>query len=172
MLPTMLEAVKDLSDYNIYIAGAPSVPPEFYYDFIKQSGIRGVTLTFGYTYTLLSKSTAALCTSGTATLETALFNVPQIVCYKGDTLSYLIARKLVKVPYIAIVNLIAEKAVVPELIQQDFNVARLKTELKSILSPGRRRTMLEDYGQLRKRLDGGNPAKTVAEYIVASLKSS
>jgi lipid-A-disaccharide synthase len=148
------------------------VPAEFYYDFIQKSGIRGVMLTFGYTYGLLQRAAAALCTSGTATLETALFNVPQVVCYKGDRLSYLIAKRLVKVPFIAMVNLICGKEVVPELIQDDFNPARLKDELQTILTPEQRSRILADYDKLRQRLDTGNPAKKVAEYIVSKLKHS
>ena len=131
-----------------------------------------MTLAFGYTYDLLRRSFAAICTSGTATLETALFNVPQVVCYKGDILSYLIARRLVKVPFIAMVNLICEKQVVPELIQHDFNPTRLQEELQSILTPERRKTILADYDLLRRRLDTGDPAKNVAEHIVSTLKQS
>ena len=172
MLPTMLEAVKDLKGYQIYIAGAPSVPAAFYYSFISTSGLGDVTLTFGYTYKLLRSATAALCTSGTATLETALFNVPQVVCYRGDVLSYMIARRLVKVPYIAIVNLICEKGVVPELIQKEFNVARLSQELQCILDPERRSTMLSEYALLRQRLDTGNPAQKVADLVIAELHKS
>lgn len=172
MLPVMLEAVKNLQGYSCFVAGAPSISPDYYYDYIRKSGVPGVTLTFGYTYNLLQRSFAALCTSGTATLETALFNVPQVVCYKGDTLSYLIARRLVKVSYIAMVNLICQKKVVPELIQSDFTPARVLHELHHILSSERRKEILKDYAMLRNRLDTGNPGKKVAEYIVASLKTS
>ncbi|HLF64322.1 MAG TPA: lipid-A-disaccharide synthase [Saprospiraceae bacterium] len=172
MLPVMLESVRHLQGYEITVAGAPSIPPEYYYDFIRKSSLTGMTLAFGYTYDLLRRSFAAICTSGTATLETALFNVPQVVCYKGDILSYLIARRLVKVPFIAMVNLICEKQVVPELIQHDFNPTRLQEELQSILTPERRKTILADYDLLRRRLDTGDPAKNVAEHIVSTLKQS
>jgi lipid-A-disaccharide synthase len=161
MLPVMLESIKHLQGYKITVAGAPSIPPEYYYDIIRKSSLTGVTLTFGYTYDLLRRSYAALCTSGTATLETA--------CYKGDTLSYLIARRLVKVPFIAMVNLICEKVVVPELIQRDFNPVRLKAELHAILNPERRKAILADYDQLRQRLDTGDPGKQVAEHIYDAI---
>ncbi len=170
MLPTMLEAVKHLQGYHIYIAGAPSVPAEFYYDFVKKSGLENATITFGYTYGLLQRATAALCTSGTATLETALFNVPQVVCYKGDRMSYLIAKRLIKVKFIAMVNLICDKEVVPELIQSEFNSVRLRKELESILTAERRNAMLSAYDLLRQRLDTGDPAKQVAARIISSLK--
>jgi lipid-A-disaccharide synthase len=171
ILPVMLGAVKDLQGYKVAIAAAPSVPAEYYYGFIRRSGITGVTLTFGYTYGILQSASAALCTSGTATLETALFRVPQVVCYKGDTLSYLIARRLVKVPFIAMVNLICEKEVVKELIQHDCNAAKLRQELYAILDPEKRKEIMAGYDLLRARLDTGDPAKKVAELIFSFLKT-
>jgi lipid-A-disaccharide synthase len=125
----------------------------------------------GYTYKLLQTAGVAICTSGTATLETALFNVPQVVCYKGDRISYLIARRLIKVPYIAMVNLICDKAVVPELIQDDFNTSNLVRTLRTIHEKNRKREMLEDYSRLRDLLDTGNPAVQVAEDIIQRAQS-
>jgi lipid-A-disaccharide synthase len=171
MLPIMLQAAAQLGNHGIYVAGAPSIAPQFYYRLIAESRVSGVTLTMGYTYKLLQTAGVAICTSGTATLETALFNVPQVVCYKGDRISYLIARRLIKVPYIAMVNLICDKAVVPELIQDDFNTSNLVRTLRTILEKNRKREMLEDYSRLRDLLDTGNPAVQVAEDIIQRAQS-
>jgi lipid-A-disaccharide synthase len=141
------------------------------YRLIADSGVSGVTLTMGYTYKLLQTTGVAVCTSGTATLETALFNVPQVVCYKSDRISYLIARRLIKVPYIAMVNLICDKAVVPELIQDDFNTSNLAKTLRTILDGSRRGEMLEDYSRLKNLLDTGNPAVQVAADILQRVQS-
>jgi lipid-A-disaccharide synthase len=170
MLPVMLEAVKDLKGYSIYIAGAPSVASGFYYRILQENKANGVSLTTGYTYHLLQQASAAICTSGTATLETALFNVPQVVCYKGDRISYHIAKKLVKVPYIAMVNLISGKEVVKELIQDDFNATRVRTELEEILKPERRAEILSHYAELHSKLETGDPAMKVATLLISSLK--
>lgn len=172
MLPVMLEALRNYEGYQVYVAGAPSIPPQYYYDFIRRAGGRDITLTFGYTYQLLQQAEAALCTSGTATLETALFGVPQVVCYKGDTLSYRIARKLIRVPYIAMINLICNRAVVPELIQHDFTSAQLRAGLREILRPDSREEILAGYRELRGLLGSGDPAGRVAAYLVASLRKS
>jgi lipid-A-disaccharide synthase len=152
MLPVMLEAMRGLDGYDIYVAAAPSVSANFYYPFIAMSGVKGVTLTFGYTYALLQQSSAAVCTSGTATLETALFGVPQVVCYKGDRLSYLIAKRLIRVPYIAIVNLILGKEVVKELIQDDFNAKKVQDAVKDLFIPTVRNHILSDYEEIRQKL--------------------
>jgi lipid-A-disaccharide synthase len=171
MLPVMLKAARSLTDFEIHIAAAPAIPGALYYDLIRSSGIRGVTITFGNTYGLLQRATAAFCTSGTATLETALFDVPQVVCYKGDTLSYLIARRLIRVPYIAMVNLICGKTVVPELIQKDFTAPRLLRALDEILTPENLNTLRHDYAVLKDRLTSGNPADAVAQDLCQNLAS-
>lgn len=172
MLPTMLAAVTELQGFKVYIAGAPSVPPSLYYHQIVASGVKGVTVTFGYTYSLLQTATAAFCTSGTATLETALFDVPQVVCYKGDRLSYMLARQLVKVAHIAMVNLICGKEVVPELIQDDFNPSALKRALDTILAPERSQQIHKDYAALKDKLVSGNPADHVAQDLIQRLQST
>jgi len=170
MLPTMLHAARNIPGSEIVVAGAPSIAPGYYYDMIARSGVPGVTLTLGYTYKLLQTAAAALCTSGTATLETALFNVPQVVCYKGDRLSYLIARQLIKVRYIAMVNLICDKEVVPELIQDDFNEEKLTEALANILKPETRIRIMEAYAELMDKLNAGDPAVAVANDIVNRIQ--
>ena len=113
MLPVMVHAVSHFKNYQPVIAAAPTIPESFY-----QSLEANIPLVHGKTYSLLQQSYAAMVTSGTATLETALFKVPEVVCYKGNHLSYLIARQLVKVKYISLVNLILDRMLVKELIQQ------------------------------------------------------
>lgn len=130
-LPVMLQAVKHFPDYQFCVAGAPSQPDALYKEMI---GDENVLLIRNQTYNLLKQSRAALVTSGTATLETALFGVPEVVCYKGNPVSYWLARKLIKVKYISLVNLIMDKPVVKELIQNELTEANLVTELGKLLS--------------------------------------
>ena len=154
-LPIMLSVVKDFPAYQFVVAGAPSQPDALYQEMI---GDTPVILLRNQTYNLLKQSYAALVTSGTATLETALFGVPQIVCYKGNPVSYWLARKLVKVKYISLVNLIMDREVVKELIQTDLNTKQLKDELERILEKGpRRMAILSAYSQLWQLL-GSSPA--------------
>ena len=122
----MLSLVDSYPDYQFVIAGAPSQDFEFYQPFIKASNVKFIA---NKTYDLLSVSTAALVTSGTATLETALFKIPQVVCYKGSTISYQIAKRIITLKFISLVNLIMDKEVVKELIQNEFNTKNLKREL-------------------------------------------
>ncbi|MFN5324565.1 MAG: lipid-A-disaccharide synthase [Bacteroidota bacterium] len=170
MLPLMLEAVTTFKDYRFVIAGAPSIPDAYYKSFTNGYDVDVVS---GNTYGLLSKAHAALVTSGTATLETALFNVPQVVCYKGNPLSYQIAKWLVKVKYISLVNLVMDREVVKELIQHELNTDNIKSALNSILdgSPGRQK-MLDDYIELRKLLGGPGASARTANLIVNDLKLS
>ncbi|MGC1631368.1 MAG: lipid-A-disaccharide synthase, partial [Gelidibacter sp.] len=151
MLSVMLSVVKDFEDYQFVIAGAPSQDYEFYSSFIKKENVSFVN---NVTYDLLSISTAALVTSGTATLETALFKVPEVVCYKGSWLSYQIAKRIINLKYISLVNLIMDKPVVVELIQDDFNTKRLKKELYHILQPEKREQLFMEYFELEKQLGG------------------
>ncbi len=164
-LPVMLEATKNFPHYTFIVAKAPSIDNEFYEDFIKS--YQNVSLISNDTYSLLMKSVAALVTSGTATLETALFGVPEIVCYKASNISYQIAKRLVKLKFICLVNLIMDKEVVKELIQNDLTPEKITSELKKILSdPEKRKNMLEDYLQLKKLLsEGGNASRNAAESI-------
>lgn len=166
MLAVMLSVVKDFEDYQFVIAGAPSQDYEFYSSFIKDENISFVG---NKTYDLLSLSTAALVTSGTATLETALFKVPEVVCYKGSWLSYQIAKRIIKLDYISLVNLIMDKPVVTELIQDDFNSKRLKKELQSILEPEKRASLFMEYFELEKKLGGKGASDKTAALIYQDI---
>ena len=126
----------------------------------------------GDTYGVLSRSEAALTTSGTATLETALFGVPQVVCYKGNAISFAIARRLVKVPFISLVNLIAGRPVVEELIQDNMNTVKLTRSLNQILEPKMRQAMLKDYEVLHKLLDAGGASKLAAGHIYHAISKT
>ena len=123
----------------------------------------------GSTYILLSKAYAALVTSGTATLETALFGVPQVVCYKGDKLSYLIARRLIKIKYISLVNLIMGREIVKELIQDEMNEAKLSEELEKLAQPDVRSRIQSDYIQLRKILGNQGASGRAADAIIQNM---
>lgn len=166
MLETMLSITDDFKEYQFVIAGAPSQDPEFYKPFIKK---KNVHLVMNRTYDVLSLSTAALVTSGTATLETALFKVPEVVCYKGSTISYQIAKRVVDLDYISLVNLIMDKEVVTELIQKDFNSKRLKEELNKILKSDHRQTIFESYFELERKLGGAGASQKTARLIYKSI---
>ncbi len=168
MLSVMLSISKNYSDYQFVIAGAPSQERAFYQKFIKKSNVSFVD---NKTYDLLSMSSAALVTSGTATLETALFKVPQVVCYKGNWISYQIGKRVVNLKYISLVNLIMDKEVVTELIQNDFNSKRLKKELDAILNTNRREQMFLDYFELEKKLGGRGASEKTAKLIFNALKN-
>lgn len=168
MLKTMLAVTSDFPDYQFVIAGAPSQKQEFYQSFIER---KNVFLVLGKTYELLSFSTAALVTSGTATLETALLKVPQVVCYKGSMISYQIAKRIVQLDYISLVNLIMNREVVKELIQSEFNVKNLKKELQKILNPTERERLFLDYFELEKKLGGKGASFKTAELIIEDLNS-
>lgn len=166
MLSTMLEMPDEFKDYQFVIAGAPSQDREFYLPFIKKDN---VDLVMDSTYELLDVAHAALVTSGTATLETALFQVPEVVCYKGSYFSYLIAKNLIKLNYISLVNLIMDQEVVKELIQKDFNTSNLKMELTKLLDPKKREKMLRDYDALKEKLGGVGASTRAARIIVRKL---
>ena len=166
MLETMLSITDDFKEYQFIIAGAPSQDPEFYTPFIKK---KNVHLVMNKTYDVLSLSTAAIVTSGTATLETALFKVPEVVCYKGSTISYEIAKRVVDLDYISLVNLIMNREVVTELIQRDFNSKRLKSELQNILEPTSRKTIFEAYFELERKLGGAGASEKTAKLIYNSI---
>ncbi len=169
-LPVMLEVSKQFPDYQFIIAKAPGLDDSFYTELIKDySNVSSVS---NQTYPLLQQSTAALVTSGTATLETALFQIPQVVCYKGNEISYQIAKRLVNIKYISLVNLIMDKEVVKELIQHEMNAENLSIELKKIL-PGssQREDVLTNYQQLKDLLTaGGHASAKAAKSIVEFLK--
>ncbi|WP_108803501.1 lipid-A-disaccharide synthase [Aquimarina sp. Aq107] len=167
MLEVMLSVVDDFPSYQFVIAGAPSQDAKFYEPFIKKEGVH---LIMNRTYDILSLSNAALVTSGTATLETALFKVPQVVCYKGNTISYHIAKRIINLEYISLVNLIMDKPVVKELIQGDFNKKQLKEELTKILDDYKRAVMFLEYYDLEKKLGGKGASDKTANLIVETIK--
>ena len=168
-LPIMLEATKNFPGFTFIVAKAPSIEDSFYQPFL--ASYKNVEVVANETYSLLMQATAALVTSGTATLETALFEVPQIICYKTSPVSYAIAKKLVKLSYICLVNLIMNKEVVTELIQDELTPENITAELNEILfDPIQREKILFDYDQLKKLLSEGtrasaNAAKIIYEFI-------
>jgi len=168
-LPIMLEVSKSFPDCQFIVAEAPSVEDEFYEQFTMNYS--NVSTLKNKTYDLLMQARAALVTSGTATLETALFGVPQVVCYKGSPISYQIAKRVIKVKYIAMVNLIMDKPVVKELIQSELTVDNLKRELNELLNNESRITQIKkDYADLKKILsEGGDASARAAKSIVEFL---
>ena len=166
MLGVMLSLVNDFKDYQFVIAGAPSQDYDFYKSFIKQDQVNYIA---NKTYDLLSISNAALVTSGTATLETALFKVPQVVCYKANAISYQIAKRIITLKFISLVNLIMDREVVTELIQGDFNKNRLKKELTSILESDKREELFLNYYELEQKLGGRGASDTTAKLIYNAI---
>ena len=167
MLTVMLSLVDDFSEYQFVIAGAPSQDFSFYQSII---GSKNIAFIDNKTYDLLSVSFAALVTSGTATLEAALFKVPQVVCYKGSNISYQIAKRIITLAYISLVNLIMDREVVKELIQNDFTKKNLSAELKKILDENQRVKLFEAYYELEQKLGGKGASENTAKSIVAHLK--
>lgn len=163
MLAIMLQTASSFPNYQFVIAGAPSLEHEFYQKFLKKDHVAYVK---NQTYSLLSNAHAALVTSGTATLETALFKVPQVVCYRGNWVSYQIAKRIITLDYISLVNLIMDKEVVKELIQNDLNLKNLKQELAKILEPTRRNGLLEQYEALITKLGGAGASEKAAQLII------
>jgi lipid-A-disaccharide synthase len=167
-LPVMLEVSRQFSDYQFIVARAPGLDEGFYEPILK--GYDNVTSISGKTYSLLSKSTAALVTSGTATLETALLGIPQVVCYKGSEISYQIAKRLVKIKFISLVNLILNKEAVKELIQGEFNTKNVANELSLILPGGlKREKIIQDYAELKRLLQSENTASSKAAGIIVEI---
>lgn len=169
-LPIMLEATKFFPQYQFVIAQAPSLDDSFYKTFT--DAYPNVSTAKNKTYDLLLQAKAALVTSGTATLETALFGVPEVVCYKGSPISYEIAKRVIKVKYISLVNLIMDKLVVKELIQNDLTPENLHRELNDILNNETRIAELKkDYSDLKHLLNqGGNASAKAAKSIVDFIK--
>lgn len=167
MLSIMLSVVDDFSDYQFVIAGAPSQDYSFYEQFLTNKNVKFIA---DKTYDLLSNATAALVTSGTATLETALFKVPEVVCYKGSWASYQIAKRVITLKYISLVNLIMDSQVVTELIQDDCNSKRIKEELLKILDANHRKEILSNYEVLENKLGGIGASEKTAKLIVKELR--
>ena len=171
MLSIMLDVIPQFEGYQFVLAGAPSIDAAFYHEITGQADVK---LVLGQTHALLQNAYAALVTSGTATLETALFGVPEVVCYKGSYISYQIARRVIDrsiIKYISLVNLIMDREVVRELIQDDLTTPNLVRELKSITSDdGRRKQMLDQYRTLADKLGGGGASDLTARLITGKLR--
>lgn len=164
MLPIMLNAVENVGNYKCIIAGAPGMTADFYSPFIAG---KNVELVFGKTYEVLKTAKAGLITSGTATLEAGLLKLPQVVCYKANKISYMIAKRLVKIKYISLVNLILDKPAVLELIQDDLNVENIRKELDALLnSESRKKQMAVDYAALYERLGGVGASERTATIVL------
>lgn len=167
MLSVMLSVVDDFKNYQFVIAGAPSQEFSFYKQFLNNKNVKFIA---DKTYDLLSHSIGALVTSGTATLETALFKVPEVVCYKGSWASYQIAKRIITLKYISLVNLIMDKHVVTELIQNNCNHQSIKEELTKILEPVYRMIILKEYEILEQKLGGLGASKKTAKLIITNSK--
>ena len=166
----MLAAAQPFADrYRLVIAGAPGIAPDFYKKYI---GDHAADIVYGQTYDLLSKATAALVTSGTATLETALFRVPQVVCYfiQFRQLASLARKLVLKIPYISLVNLVAGREVVPELVAEQMNVKACRRHLQSILPGGEaREAQLRGYEEMARRLGQPGAPQNAARLMVQAL---
>jgi lipid-A-disaccharide synthase len=162
----MLEASRNFPDYQFVVAKAPGLEAGFYDQLMQPySNVAAVS---NKTYSILSKASAALVTSGTATLETALFKVPEVVCYKGSPISYAIAKRILKIKYISLVNLIMDREVVKELIQDELTVPNLTNSLNSLLHNSELTTQLKaDYNKLHEKLSAeGAPSERAAATIL------
>jgi lipid-A-disaccharide synthase len=170
-LPVMLQASKLFPDYQFVVAQAPGLDAAFYSTLLE--GYTNVAAVSNQTYSLLLTAKAACVTSGTATLETALFGVPEVVCYKGSPISYQIARRLIRVKYISLVNLIMDKLVVKELIQDELTPENLQRELDDLLhNPTRQLQLADDYRDLKALLSqGGHASANAARSILQFLAS-
>ena len=170
-LPAMIEATRHLEDrYDLVLAGAPGIEPSYYNEFLKGSKVRMVK---NETFALLSKATAALVTSGTATLETCMFRVPQVVCYKTPLAKLIgfLKRRILKVPYVSLVNLVANREVVKELVADTFSVDNIRRELEAILPGGsKREEMLKDYEEVHRLLGESDAPEKAAREMVKTLK--
>ena len=169
MLPVMLSCVPRNTGYQFVVAGAPSLEADFYASYLREGEAR---LVMDQTYALLQVAHAALVTSGTATLETALLGVPQVVCYKGSWISYQIAKRLITLEYISLVNLIMDREVVTELIQTTLTPENLNRELQEILQGKGREEQLRAYEVLRTKLGGEGASNKAAKLIVDFTKTS
>lgn len=171
-LPIMLEVSKAFPEYQFVVACAPGLEESFYEPFLQL--YPNVSATSNGTYALLRQAKAAMVTSGTATLETALLGVPEVVCYKGSPISYEIAKRVIKVKYISLVNLIMDRKLVNELIQHELTPANLEKELKDLLyNKDRRETLHQDYIALRNLLsEGGRASAKAAQLIHAYLTAA
>ncbi len=167
ILPQMVSVVREFPDYQFVITGVRNLPDELYKEIIGDKPVRLLT---DKTYEVLKVADAALVASGTATLETALFNIPQVVCYKGDFLSMLLAWLMIKVRYISLVNLIMDKEVVRELVGYSLNEKNLVKHLRDVLPGGEKRAMiLNDYSVLKDKLGSSGASGRIALEIIREL---
>jgi lipid-A-disaccharide synthase len=166
LLPDMLSVTAQFPDYDFVVAAAPNFDATYYATFIAD---KPVTLVFGQTYDLLRVAKAAIVASGTATLETALFHVPQVVVYRGGAISIAIARLLIKIRFISLVNLIMDREVVKELIQQDCNAKNISDEMDRILDGLPRTKMLSDYQELGMKMGGPGASERAGRLIIETL---
>ena len=163
ILPLMLDVVNDFPEYQFVLAGTDACSKEYYNSLI---GDKPVDIVYNQTYSLLSHAHVALVTSGTATLETALFNVPQVVCYKTSLISYIIAKLFIKIKYISLVNILMNRLVVDELIQTELNRSNLISSLNKILQTEERKEIFSNYNQLDNILNKGVHSKSIADIIL------
>jgi lipid-A-disaccharide synthase len=169
LLPDMLSITARFPDHQFVVAAAPTFDANYYQQYIQD---RDVKLVFSQTYQLLYQAHAALVASGTATLETALFKIPQVVLYRGGAISVGIARMVIKIKFISLVNLIMNRKVVAELIQQDCNTIKIAKELDLILAGGGRQKMLSDYEELASIMGTSGASERTAKLIVKDLIAS
>lgn len=169
MLPAMVEVAQRFPDKQFVVAGAPAIPAAFYRPMLDAApNVRFVT---GQTYQLLHHAAAAIVTSGTATLETALFGVPEVIGYAGNPVSFWIARRLVEVKYISLVNLIVDRPLIQELIQQEYTVANLQQAVNRLFTAEERTRLTQGFAELRQMLGEGQAARQVAQHVVQTLQN-
>lgn len=168
-LPVMLEAIEGMEEVEILVAGAPAIDQDFYRTLCGPE----VNIVYGQTYALLANASFALVTSGTATLETALFRVPEVVCYKGSSISFQIAKRLIKVKYISLVNLIMDQMLVKELIQHECNAKSVRQELDRLMSDEQyRNTLINNYDLLIQKLGDKGASARVAQSLLKTIQDS
>ncbi|GAB5525069.1 MAG: lipid-A-disaccharide synthase [Roseivirga sp.] len=165
-LPKMLQVVRHFPNHQFVIAGSETIDLSLY----EQYTDKKVKVIFGKTYDILNHATAALVTSGTATLETALFRVPQVVCYKPGFVTFHLLKRIISIKYICMVNLILDRQVVQELVEGDLNERRMIHELQALLEPANRKRMLADYDELEAKLGGEGASERVAELMIDDLR--
>ncbi len=167
MLPIMCRLKNDFPEYQLIIGGAPNIEESFYH---KYASGKGIKIIYGQTHALIRTARAAAVTSGTASLETALLQCPEVICYKGNPISYFIARAIVTIKYIGLPNLIMDKPIIKELIQSDFNYKNLKAEIGQLIKEGSYRDeMLQNCKQLREKLGGSGASAQTAKLILKQL---
>lgn len=166
LLPRIKNLIHHFPDHQFILAAAPSIEPSYYQEILKDSNLK---VLFGETYSVLKHSAAAVISSGTASLEAALLNTPQVVCYGGNEISYQIAKRFVKVKYISLVNLILDAPAVKELIQHDCTQENIITELKDLLTDKRRKQVAKYYKKLRELLGGEGASEKTAKAMMTCL---